>query len=166
MSGFYDNEYSDLGGAGRQEESGSGLRAMLEEALGEIRTLRGELEKVQTGQRQTSVTDLLESKGINPDVAQIIPEGADPADWLNDFGHLFGSTLDEDESGELRTPEEQDEPDEQLLAEQAAWEAANGLSSQSSGTTTSVSDPFAKLESFQSAEEMIAFISQQSEGRD
>lgn len=163
MSGYYNDSYSDLDGAGRQEETGSGLRAMLEEALGEIKNLRGELEKVQSGQRQHSVTELLESKGINPAVAQIIPEGADPTEWLNEFGHLVGAKLDEDESGELQTPEE---PDPDLLAEQEAWEAANGLSRQSSGTTTSVSDPFAKLESFQSAEEMIAFLSQQSEGRD
>lgn len=163
MSGYYNDSYSDLDGAGRQEETGSGLRSMLEEALGEIKNLRGELDKLQTGQRQNSVTELLESKGINPAVAQIIPEGANPADWLNDFGHLFGSTLDEDEPGELRTPEE---PDADLLAEQEAWEAANGLSQQGSGTTTSVSDPFAKIESFQTAEEMIAFLSSQSEGRD
>lgn len=165
MSGFYDNEYSDLDGQRRQEETGSGLRAMLEEALGEIKNLRGELEKVQSGQRQTSVTELLESKGINPDVAQIIPEGANPAEWLNDFGHLFGSNLDENESGELRTPKEQSEPDEQLLEEQAAWEAANGIA-QSSGTTTQVTDPIAKIESFQTQEEMLAFLAQQTDGRD
>ena len=165
MSGYYEN-YSDLDGQGRQEESGSGLRAMLEEALGEIKNLRGELDKLQSGEKQKSTTELLESKGIDPAVARIIPEGANPSEWLEEFGHLFGSNLDED-AGELPTPKEKnDDPDPDLLAEQEAWEAAHGVSSGSSGTTTKVTDPFAKIESFTTEEEMLAFLAGEAEGRD
>lgn len=159
MSGYY-NEYSgDLDGNGRQEESGSGLRALLEEALGKINSLQGELSSLkQAG--QPSVTDLLESKGISPEVAQIIPEGANPKEWLDQHGHLFapaGENLDE--SGERLTPgEENDQVDPDLEAEQAAWEASRGVSS---GTTPkSKIDPKQQLADADTPEKLMALIEQ------
>lgn len=160
---MYDEYSDDLGGNGHQvEQSGSGLRKQLEEVLAANRKLMERLDKLE---KQPAVTKLLESKGIDPAVAQIIPEDADPSEWLDKFGHLVGAKLDEEKVEVQPTPEENSEPDPDLLAEQAAWEAANGLA-QSSGTTTQVTDPFAKIESFQTQEEMLAFLAQQTDGRD
>lgn len=159
MSGYY-NEYSDdLGHNGGQGEGGT-LRKMLEEALGEIRELKTELGKVQTESKAQGVSKLLESKGLNPAVAQIIPEGADPAEWIEQHGSLFattGSNLDEDESGEL--PPAQDEMDPDLLAEQEAWEAAHGVSSGTSSSTSSM-DPMKQLEQADTPEKVMALIEQ------
>jgi hypothetical protein len=158
VSNGYYNEYDseNLAGGGRQEESGSGLRALLEEALGKINTLQSELTSMKQAS-QPSVTELLESKGLTPEVAQIIPEGANAKEWLEQYGHLFGANngehLDEDESGELPPPEEVD-PD--LLREQEAWEAMHGVAS---GTTTrSVNDPFAQLEAATGEADILALI--------
>lgn len=163
MSGYY-NEYSDnLDGEGRQGEGGSGLRKMLEEALGEIRELKTELGKVQTQEKAKSVSTLLESKGLNPAVAQIIPEGADVDAWLEQHGSLFKTTdakLDEDESGELQPAQnENNEPDPDLLAEQEAWEAAHGVSSGTPTTTNSL-DPMVQLEQADTTEKLLALIEQ------
>lgn len=161
MSGFYEDYSDDLDGNGRQEETGSGLRAQLEQALAEMKSLRGELAELKTGRRTDTVTGLLESKGIDPAVAQLIPSEADAKEWLDQFGHLFGKNLDEgNEPGELPTPEE--EPDPDLLAEQEAWEAANGLSN--SGTPVAVSNPIEKLNSFESEADLLAFLSEQGAG--
>jgi hypothetical protein len=159
VSGYY-NEYSDdLDGNGRQGEGGA-LRKMLEEALGEIRELKTELGKVQTESKAKSVSKLLESKGLNPAVAQIIPEGANVDEWLEQHGSLFKTTdarLDEDESGEL--PPAQDEPDPDLLAEQEAWEASHGVSSGTPSNTSSL-DPMKQLEMADTPEKLMALIDQ------
>ena len=159
MSGYYD-EYSDnLDGNGRQGEGGA-LRKMLEEALGEIRELKTELGKVQTESKTRSVTKLLESKGLNPAVAQIIPEGEDAEEWIEQHKSLFvttGSNLDEGETGELPPAQEETDPD--LLAEQEAWEAAHGVSSGTSSTTSSL-DPMKQLEQADTPEKLMALIEQ------
>lgn len=160
MSNGYYNEYDseNLAGGGRQEESGSGLRALLEEALGKINTLQSELTSMKQAS-QPSVPKLLESKGLNPEVAQIIPEGANAAEWLEQYGHLFGATgerLDEGESGELPPP---DEVDPDLLAEQEAWEAMHGVSSGTSAPRSST-DPMAQLEAADTQEALLALIEQ------
>ena len=159
MSGYY-NEYSDdLDGNGRQGEGGA-LRKMLEEALGEIRELKTELGKVQTESKAQSVTKLLEDQGLNPAVAQIIPEGADPAEWIEQHKTLFattGSNLDEGESGELPPAQEETDPD--LLAEQEAWEAAHGVSTGTPSTTSSI-DPMKQLEDADTPEKVMALIEQ------
>lgn len=158
VSGYY-NEYSgDLDGNGRQEETGGGLRALLEEALGKINNLQGELATLkQAG--QPSVDSLLESKGIDPAVAQIIPEGANPSEWLDKHGHLFVQKPENlDESGERPTPEEDGEPDPDLLAEQEAWEAVHGVSS---GTSPkSKLDPKQQLADADTPEKLMALIEQ------
>jgi hypothetical protein len=159
---MYDEYSDDLGGNGHQaEQSGSGLRKQLEEVLAANKKLTERLDRLE---KQPSTTALLESKGIDPAVAQIIPEDADPSEWLDKFGHLVGAKLDADVKVKP-TPEENAEPDPALLEEQAAWEAANGIA-QTSGTTTQIADPLAKIESFTSKEEMLAFLASQSEGRD
>lgn len=148
-------DYSDgFDGDGREAQSGGGLRKQLEEALAEIRSLR---QEVQGAKRETTVTDLLESKGIDPAVAQIIPADADPAGWLDQYGSLFntgGKTLDE---AEPPTPEVEDDPD--LRAEQEAMQAMSGASTGTS--TTQDEDPIAKLKSFQTQEELLAFLGEQ-----
>lgn len=156
MSNGYYNEYSgDLDGNGRQEESGSGLRALLEEALGKINSLQGELQSLKQAS-QPSVSSLLESKGINPEVAQIIPEGANPAEWLDQHGHLFvqpGANLDDEE------PPAPEEDDPELLAEQEAWEAMHGVSSGTPRRSSQL-DPMKQLEDADTPEKLMALIEQ------
>lgn len=160
---MYDEYSDDLGGNGHQaEQSGSGLRKQLEEVLAANKSLMDRLNRLE---KQPTVTALLESKGIDPAVAQIIPEDADPSEWLDKFGHLVGAKLDKVGTEQPKPEEHKTEPDPALLEEQAAWEAANGIA-QSSGTTTQVADPLAKIESFTSKEEMLAFLATQTDGRD
>jgi hypothetical protein len=85
VSGYnYSNSDDDFVG---QDNGGSGLRKMLEQVLEENKKLR---ELVEGDKRQATVTDLLKSKGLDPAIAELIPEGQEPKEWLEKYAHLLG----------------------------------------------------------------------------
>lgn len=161
MSGY--NDYSDLfdpdeGG----HQDGKGLRAQLEQALSEIRSLRSELTQEK---RAKTLADLFAEKGKDPAAAALVPEGVDPKDWLDKNAAFIADAKKEEQVVE-ESKEEKPEgdggaapevPDPRLLEEQAAFETITGLV----GTgipSTATADPIEKMKSFQTEEELLNFI--------
>lgn len=163
MSGY--NEYPDLFDAeGRERQDGGGLRKQLEEALGEIRTLRNELNSEK---RTKTVTEFLKGKGKDPAAASLIPQDADPEKWFNDYGSLLADArkaeqVVEETKGSEETKDEAapEVPDPALDQERMAMETLAGV--QGTGIpSTATADPIQKIKSFETEEELLAFIRSQ-----
>jgi hypothetical protein len=61
----------------------------------ELNELRSQFESLSKGQRERSIKDALESRGINPKIASFIPQDIDPTEesvskWLEDYADVFG----------------------------------------------------------------------------
>ena len=152
MSGNYYSNDPDEYEFG-QQETGSGLRKQLEEALGEIRSLRQELTDAKRGE---TVEALLKEKGIDPAVKDIMPKDANPAEWLDKYAPLFGKHLDTTEVTD--PPEVVVAPD--LQAEQHAQQVMQPGSDAAGGTTTQ-QDPYQQLAALKTEEEFLNFLNQQ-----
>lgn len=153
MSGNYYSNDPDEFEFG-QQETGSGLRKQLEEALGEIRSLRAELTDAKRGE---TVDALLKEKGIDPAVKDLMPKDVNPTEWLDKYAPLFGKRLDEsNEAG--NPPEVVVAPD--LQAEQNAQQLMQPGSDAAGGTTTQ-QDPFQQLAALKNEEEFLTFLNQQ-----
>lgn len=160
MSG-YDN-YSDLfdsDESGRQD--GRGLRKQLEEALGEIRSLRNELTQEK---RAKDLTALFEEKGKDPAAAALVPKDVDPKAWLDANAAFIADAKKEPADPPVpavpEVPAKHEVVDEALLQEQAAFETITGMV----GTgipSTATADPIEKLKSFQTEEELLNYIRSQ-----
>ncbi len=153
MSGNYYSNDPDEFEFG-QQETGSGLRKQLEEALGEIRSLRSELTEKARGE---SVDALLKEKGIDPAVKDIMPKDVNPAEWLDKYAPLFGKRLDEND-GQNPTPEVVVAPD--MQAEQNAQVVMQPGNDATGGTTTQ-QDPYQQLAALKTEEEFLNFLNQQ-----
>lgn len=122
MSGYNYTQNSDDDFV--QDNSGGGLRKMLEQVLEENKKLR---EAVEGKERAKTVTELLKGKGLDPAIAELVPEGVDPAKWLDEKAHLFGIKQEVEllENAPVSQPEVrsavQDDP--AILAEQEALAA-------------------------------------------
>lgn len=158
MSGSYfqsdDDEFD------RQNNSGSGLRKQLEEALGEIRSLRDALDG---DKRQKTASDLLKDKGIDPAVVELIPKDADPKEWVEKYAHLLGAKGSEDPNlktqSAVTAPEIQvaTDDDPALVAEREALEAMRDA--QESGSQATVStDLIDKMNKINTEDELLAFF--------
>lgn len=157
MSGSYyqsdDDEFD-------RQSSGGGLRKQLEEALGEIRSLRQALDG---DKRQKTATDLLKDKGIDPAVAELIPADADPKEWVEKYAPLLGAKGTEvtnlKPQAEATAPEVLMAPDDDpaLVAEREALEAMRDA--QESGSQATVSnDLIEKMGKINTEEELLAFF--------
>ena len=150
MSGY---NYSDvLDGDGYEEQqSGGALRRQLEEALGEIKSLRGELQAKKRGE---TAEHLLKEKGINPQVAEAIPADVDPREWIDKFGHLFGAGVQTD----TPAPPEVQVHDPALDEERAALEQVAQHEASTGIPSTATNDQIEKMKSFQTEGELLAYI--------
>lgn len=160
MSGYNDN-YSDLfDGEGQGRQDGSGLRKQLEEALAEIRSLRSDLTKEK---RAKTLTDLFAEKGKDPAAAALVPEGADPKEWLDKFGGLLADVKKEAPKVEdQQQPPAPEVPDPALIQEQMAMETLQGLTGPGTGIpSTATADPIAKMNSFDNEADLMAYIRSQ-----
>jgi len=112
-----------------------------------IKELEGELESLRKFQRESVVSSVLTNKGVNPKIAALIPSdiGSDAeaiSTWLEDFGDVFGITVEE-------AP--QQVPDTTVLRQiNAATNAAQAIEDPN--------DVYARLNNAESAEEIIAMI--------
>ena len=91
MSGYNNqsDSFDDNGYGQERQESGNGggLRRQLEEALADAKALRKKLTERQTKDAEV----LLKDKGLDPAVKELIPEGADPSEWIEKYAHLLGA---------------------------------------------------------------------------
>jgi hypothetical protein len=61
----------------------------------ELAELKAQFEGVSKAQRERSIKDVLESRGVNSKIAKFIPSDIDPTEeslskWLDDNGDVFG----------------------------------------------------------------------------
>lgn len=159
MSGYYNQPDPD-----EQEfergNSGGGLRKQLEEVLAENRKLLEKLNK----RDELSTADLLKGKGLDPAIAEIIPEGTDPSEWVEKYAHLLGVAKNTPDETPAAEPELQlaDDTDPALAAERERLAAMNDA--QESGTPPVYTDAMERLEKVDSEEELLRLIAEEQKG--
>ena len=119
-----------------------------------IKELTEQLESLSKVQRERTVKEVLEQKGVNPKAARIILKDLEEVNeetvmnWLDDNGDLFGYTRDEQEQRITDT-------DRATLRQQ-------DIITQNAGTPSRAEDLEARLGGeFNSQEELIAFLRSQ-----
>lgn len=87
MSGYNnwsdESDFENEGGS----QGGGGLRKLLEQTLEENKKLR---EAIEGKEREKSTAALLKDKGLDPAIAELIPEGTDAKAWVDKYSHLLG----------------------------------------------------------------------------
>jgi hypothetical protein len=87
-----------------QDTSGNDVVKQLRKATKqkdkELAELRAQFEGVSKAQRERSIKDVLESRGVNSKIAKFIPSDVDSTEeslskWLDDNGDVFGFTATE-----------------------------------------------------------------------
>jgi len=87
-----------------QDTSGNDLVKQLRKAAKqkdkELQELREKFEGISKAQRERSIKDVLESRGVNSKIAKFIPSDVDSTEeslskWLDDNGDVFGFTATE-----------------------------------------------------------------------
>lgn len=76
------------------------LRKATKQKDKELAELRAQFEGVSKAQRERSIKDVLESRGVNSKIAKFIPSDVDSTEeslskWLDDNGDVFGFTATE-----------------------------------------------------------------------
>lgn len=159
MSGYnnqsdsFDDSYGE-----RQESGGGGLRKQLEEALAELKEARKVI-----GQMQSKDTDaLLKDKGLDPAVKELIPEGANPSEWIEKYAHLLGAkgterqveTAPSDKGPDIVAPKDDDPA---LVAEREALAEIQGAAD--SGSPAHLTgDVIERMNKIDSEEELLEFF--------
>lgn len=77
-----------------EQQSGSGLRKQLEEALERIKSLESENQSFRQEKRATSLQSALRQAGKDPRAVSLLPSDLDPdgvSDWLKENGDLIAN---------------------------------------------------------------------------
>jgi hypothetical protein len=117
----------------------------------ELAELRAQFEGISKAQRERSIKDVLESRGVNSKIAKFIPSDVDSTEeslskWLDDNGDVFGFTTESNQP--VVDP-----------AQAAAYKKMNNVTDQ--GLTPDASDDIMrKLMSANSKEELDDIIRQ------
>lgn len=128
------------------------LRKATKQKDKELAELRAQFENVSKAQRERSIKDVLESRGVNSKIAKFIPSDVDSTEeslskWLDDNGDVFGFTAT-DSNQPVVDP-----------AQAAAYKKMNSVTEQ--GLTPDASDDILrKLMSANSKEELDDIIRQ------
>jgi len=115
----------------------------------QLKEALAELESLRKFQRESTISQVLNEKGVNPKVAKFIPEdielSADSiSEWLNDNGDLFGFAAPAKESPISH---------EDMGALQQMGMVASGAL-----TPDDVNDAFSMVNNAQSAEELLNYL--------
>ena len=151
MSNFeYEDEDDDF-----TQESGNDLVKQLRKAAKqkdkELAELRAQFGEISKAQRERSIKDVLESRGVNSKIAKFIPSDVDSTEeslskWLDDNGDVFGFSTESNQS--VVDP-----------AQAAAYKRMNSVTEQ--GLTPDASDDIMrKLMNANSKEELDEVIRQ------
>jgi hypothetical protein len=145
-----DNDDFDFDADTDDEPTPKDLRALIKKQQKELKALAEANDKLLSSQRERTVKDFIESKGLSPKVAGLIPASVanDPGSletWLTEYGDVFGAS-----TAPAATEESVDEADPQTVAahERVAAATAGSL------PETRVQDLQAKIRSAQSPEEL------------
>ena len=71
------------------------LRKAAKQKDKELQELRAQFEGVSKAQRERTIKDVLEARGVNKKISAFIPSDIDPTEeslskWLDDYGDVFG----------------------------------------------------------------------------
>lgn len=92
---------------GFDSEGIKNLRKSYRDAQKRMKELEGELDQFRSSERQRSVSDVIASRGLNPRVAEIVPDYLSGRDeiqrWLEERADIFGSAQ-QDESVQQAAP--------------------------------------------------------------
>lgn len=99
------NQYDDDDSYDEAVDNGpANLRKALKRAEKERETLKEELAGLKSNLRQRSVKDVLETKGVNPKIANFIPSSIEApeqiAAWLDENADVFGFAAPQSETME------------------------------------------------------------------
>ncbi len=79
------------------------LRKAAKQKDKELAELRAQFEGLSKAQRERSIKDALERRGVNQKIASFIPQDIDPTEesvskWLEDYADVFGIDLGQNQS--------------------------------------------------------------------
>jgi hypothetical protein len=163
VSGY--NNWSDDDGFENEAQSqgGGGLRKLLEEALEENKKLRLAFEGKE---REKSTAALLKDKGLDPAIAELIPEGTDAKAWVDKYAHLLGVPQNSENHEPAVEPDVQisDDSDPAIVARKAEMAAerkalADMQEAAEQGLSASEStDLLSRMDKIESEEELLKFF--------
>lgn len=96
----------------------------------QIKELQEQLSSLSKAQRERSLADVLNDRGVNAKVAKFIPEDVtseeDVASWLDEYGDLFGVQVRQDEAPAQQGNNEQLNALSKIASTQATGQAPTG----------------------------------------
>ena len=96
MSNYeYEDDDDDVTTTDTSNDLVKQLRKANKQKEKELAELKAQFEGVSKAQRERSIKDVLESRGVNSKIAKFIPSDLDPTEeslskWLDDNGDVFG----------------------------------------------------------------------------
>jgi hypothetical protein len=148
----YEDDEDDVTTTDTSNDLVKQLRKANKQKEKELADLKAQFENVSKAQRERSIKDVLESRGVNSKIAKFIPSDLDPTEeslskWLDDNGDVFGFTATESNQSVV-------DP-----AQAAAYKKMNGITEQGL-TPDSSEDLMRKLMSANSKEDLDEIIRQ------
>lgn len=107
-----------------QQNQGNGLRAQLERALSEIKTLKDSNSALTKQVREATISSHIKEKGLNPKIAKLIPTDVENTKealdkWFEENADLFPAPVSTEGQGDAQTRVAEDEdPERAMEAEQ------------------------------------------------
>ena len=99
MSNYdYEDEDDDVTTEASSNDLVKQLRKAAKQKDKELAELRAQFEGLSKAQRERSIKDALERRGVNSKIASFIPQDIDPTEeslskWLEDYADVFGIEL-------------------------------------------------------------------------
>lgn len=160
MSGYYNTPDSDSDDT-EQDNTGKGLRKALESALEKI-------AKLESAQRTASATEVLKGNGLDPALADLIPEGTTASEWVEKYAHLLGVKKAEDPQGQGEeqpevTAQAPEDEDPAIRAEREAVQAMQGAQ-QDGSPSVITSDVIERMNAIDNEAELMKFINSNGAG--
>lgn len=145
MSDQWDEDYDEYEDDGQTQRGNpvSELRKQLKEKTKAEKAMREELEKLRGSVRETTIGNVLKSRGLPDKVARIVPKDIDPTaeevtKWLDEYGDVFGIQSEE-------KPEQKEET--RLTDNQAAAAQMNSLASMGTAPGSNAQEALSALQS-------------------
>lgn len=82
---------SDYDDDDQQDQGPKALREAREKAAREATEQRERADKLEKQLRDLTLREVLKERDLNPKVVELIPADADPTQWLETYGELFGA---------------------------------------------------------------------------
>ena len=142
-----------------QGKKPSGLRAHAKQLEKAVKERDEQVAKLTAELRTTHLAKLIESKGLDPKVASLVPasvghEQAAVEAWVEEFGSLFHASATPDKG----KPEQQEQQEEELDEYQAQFDRMNQATSRASAATTGDADLAAKISACKDIKELDDLI--------